>query len=97
MPTLTALPGRKPSFDVPLNDSWRTHSPSEGSAGQVFYEFAEKILEDWITSCNEIYVLREVSQDLSYKSVPPKRSFKVSVRFHLRGRGKPLSYPLDES
>lgn len=96
MPTLTALPGRKPSFNVPLTGNWRTHSPFEGSAGRVFYEVAEKILEDWLVSCEQVYVLREVSQELSYRSLPPKRSFIASVRYHLRGRGEPLSYPLDD-
>ena len=96
MPTLTALPGRKPNFHVPLTDNWRTHSPFEGSAGRVFYEVAEKILEDWLVSCEQVYVLREVSQDLSYRSLPPKRSFTASVRYQLRGRGEPLSYPLDD-
>jgi hypothetical protein len=96
MPTLTALPGRKPSFNVPLNGNWRIYSSFKGSAGQVFYDFAEKVLEGWIDSCKQVYVLREVSQDLSYHSLPPKRSSMASVRYHLRGRGEPLSYPLDD-
>lgn len=96
MPTLSVLPGRKPSFDVPLTGNWRTHSPFQGSAARDFYEFAEKVLEDWFDTCAQVYVLREVNQDLSYRSLPPKRSFTSSVRYHLRGRGEPLPYPLDD-
>lgn len=96
MPTLSALPGRKPTFEVPLTGNWRTHSPFQGAAGQDLYNFAEKILQTWLASCEEVYVLREVGQDFNYRSLPPKRSFTASVRYHLRGRGEPLSYPLDD-
>lgn len=96
MATLSALPGRKPTFEVPLARNWKTNSSFQGSAGQDFYKYAEKVLEGWLASCEQVYVLREVSQDLSYRSLPPKRSFTASVRYHLRGRGEPLSYPIDE-
>ena len=96
MPTLTALPGRKPSFHVPLTGNWRTHSQCQGSAGRDFYHFAEKILKYWSDTCKQVHVLRELDQDLDYRSLPPKRSFTTSVRYHLRGRGEPLSYPLDD-
>lgn len=96
MPTLSALPGRKPTFEVPLTQNWRTSSPFQGAAGRDLYDVAEKVLEEWIISCQQVYVLREVNQELSYRSIPPKRSFTVSVRYHLRGRGESLSYPLDD-
>lgn len=96
MPTLSALPGRKPTFAVPLTHNWRTPSQFQGAAGRELYNIAEKIMEDWIASCEQVFVLREISQDLSYRSLPPKRSFTVSVRYHLRGRGEPLPYPLND-
>jgi hypothetical protein len=37
------------------------------------------------------------TEELSYDFVPPKKTITVSVRYHLRGRGQPLPYPLDES
>lgn len=38
----------------------------------------------------------EEPEDLTYESVPPKKSFTLSVRYRIRGRGKPLPYPLDD-
>jgi hypothetical protein len=34
--------------------------------------------------------------ELRYDSVPPKKSVTVSVRYRIRGRGRPLPYSLDE-
>ena len=34
--------------------------------------------------------------DPEYQSMPPHRSRSVQVRYHLRGRGKPLPYSLDD-
>ena len=96
MPTLSTLSGRKPTFAVPLTQNWRTPSQFQGTAGRELYNAAEKILEEWIASCEQVFVLREVNQDLSYRSLPPKRSFTASVRYHLRGRGEPLPYPLND-
>jgi hypothetical protein len=38
----------------------------------------------------------EEPEDLTYDFVPPKKSVTLSVRYRIRGRGKPLPYPLDE-
>lgn len=35
-------------------------------------------------------------EELGYDSVPPKKSVTVSVRYRIRGRGRPLPYSLDE-
>lgn len=33
--------------------------------------------------------------DVDYRSMPPKASFPMSVELVVRGRGKPLPFPLD--
>lgn len=35
------------------------------------------------------------SIDVSYRPMPPKRSFTVRVRYQDQGRGEPLTYSLD--
>jgi hypothetical protein len=36
------------------------------------------------------------TEELTYVSVPARRSVVASVRCHVRGRGRPLVYPLEE-
>ena len=36
------------------------------------------------------------SIDLDYRSMPPKASIPMSVELEVRGRGKPLPFPLDD-
>lgn len=38
----------------------------------------------------------EDSNDLSYRPVPPNRSFTVRMRCQFKGRGEPQKYPLDD-
>lgn len=38
----------------------------------------------------------EDSREISYRPVPPNRSFTVRVRYNFKGRGEPLPYPLDD-
>src|SRR5437870_4311932 len=94
MPRLSALPGRTTRF-FPLEQNWRAHSPFHGLAGRELDRLAEQVVEYWSESCELLHVLRSISEEISYRSIPPKRSYTVSVRYHLRGRGEPLSYPLN--
>lgn len=36
------------------------------------------------------------SEEISYTPVPPRRSTTVTVRYQLRGRGRPLPYPVED-
>ncbi len=36
------------------------------------------------------------TEDFGYDFVPAKKTITVSVCYRIRGRGQPLSYPLDE-
>jgi hypothetical protein len=38
----------------------------------------------------------EIEEQLNYEPVPPRTAVTVSVRYCVRGRGRPLLYPLDE-
>ena len=38
----------------------------------------------------------EDRSEISYNPVPPNRTFTVRVRYHFKGRGEPLPYPLDD-
>lgn len=38
----------------------------------------------------------EEDEERNYDPIPPKKSITVSVRYRLKGRGKPLPYYLDE-
>lgn len=96
MPNLTIpyqgqyLPYRPLSWDLP------TRPPLHGSDGQELARLEEELLEYWKLSCEQIHVLREAQEAISYQSIPPKRSFMVPIRYYLRGRGEPLSYHIDD-
>jgi hypothetical protein len=53
-------------------------------------------LEYWKVSCEQLHVLREVYEPMSYQGMPPSRTFTVPIRYHLRGRGEPLPYQIDD-
>jgi len=91
MPTLT-IPQQSQylPFDLP------TQSPLQGSAGQELVRLAKEIMEYWKVSCEQIHILRAAHETISYKAMPPNRTFTVPIRYHLRGRGEPLPYQIDD-
>ncbi len=97
MPTLTIpyqgqyLPYRPLSWDLP------TRPPLHGSAGQELARLEKVLLEYWKISCEQIHVLREAHETLSYQPISPKMTFMVPIRYYLRGRGEPLSYQIDDN
>jgi hypothetical protein len=40
--------------------------------------------------------VEEQTQHVEYESLPPKRSFTVSVRYKIRGQAEPLDYPMND-
>ncbi len=36
------------------------------------------------------------TEEITYTPVPPRRSLAVTVRYQMRGRGKPLPYPIED-
>jgi hypothetical protein len=49
------------------------------------------------STCTESnQVEREDAEDFDYKPVPRPKVVNVSVRYHVRGRGKPLPYVMDD-
>ncbi len=96
MPTLTIPQQRQyvPSF--PLSCDSRDRAPLRGSAGQELTRLEEEISKYWKASCEQIHILREAYETMSYQAMPPNRTFTVPIRYHLRGRGEPLPYQIDD-
>ena len=80
----------------PLSWDWAARPPLQGSAGQELAKLEEKLLAYWRLSCEQIHVLREIDELISYEPIPPKRTFMVPIRYYLRGRGEPLVYQIVE-
>ena len=92
MPTLT-IPYPSQYFPYrPLAWDSAARPPLHGSTGQELAKLEKKLLEYWKLSCEQIHVLREIDEIISYEPIPPKRTFMVPIRFYLRGRGEPLAY-----
>lgn len=96
MPTLTSPQLRIFPLFQPLTSDSMSRPPLHGSAGQELVRLEEKLLEYWKISCEQIHILREAHEMINYQSMPPKRTFKVPVRYYLRGRGEPLAYQVDD-
>lgn len=96
MPTLTIphqsqyLPFRPLSWDLSVRP------PLHGSTGKELVRLAEEIREYWKVSCEQIHVLREAHEPMSYQAMPPNQSFTVPIRYRLRSRGEPLPYQIDD-
>jgi len=96
MPTLTIphqsqyLPFRPLSWDI------SARAPLHGSDGQELARLEEKLLEYWKRSCEQIHVLREAHETTNHQAMPPNRTFTIPIRYHLRGRGEPLSYQIGD-
>ena len=94
MPTLT-IPYPSQYFPYrPLSWDMAARPPLHGSAGQELARLEEKLLAYWKLSCEQIHVLREIDEIISYEPIPPKRTFRVPIHYYLRGRGEPLSYQI---
>jgi len=96
MPTLTRFQQIE-YVPYPLfsSDS-RFRSPLHGSVGQELTRLEEEVSNYWRVSCEQIHVLREAHETMSYQAMPPNRTFTASIRYHLRGRGEPLPYQIDD-
>ncbi len=80
----------------PLSSDLSVRPPVHGSDGRELARLEEKLLEYWKLSCEQIQVLREAHETISYQTMPPHRTFTVPIRYHLRGRGEPLPYQIDD-
>ncbi len=96
MPTLTIPQQRQYVPYLPLSWDSTVRPLLHGSAGLELARLAEEILEYWKVSCEQIHVLREAHETISYQAMPPNRTFTVPIRYHLRGRGAPLRYQIDD-
>ena len=96
MPTLT-IPNQSQYLPFcPLSWDLSGRPPLHSSDGQELARLEEKLLEYWKVSCEQLHVLREVYEPRSYRGMPPSRTFTVPIRYHLRGRGEPLPYQIDD-
>jgi len=96
MPTLTIPQQRQYLPYLPLSWDSTVRPPHQGPAGKQLAQSEEKLLEYWKVSCEQLHVLREVYEPMSYQGMPPSRTFTVPIRYHLRGRGEPLPYQIDD-
>lgn len=96
MPTLTIPQQRQYHPYLPLSWDLTGRPPHRGPTGDHLAKSEEELLVYWNMSCEQINVLREAHETMSYQAMPPKRTFTIPVRYHLRGRGEPLSYQIDD-
>ncbi len=96
MPTLT-IPHQSQYLPFrPLSSDLSVRPPVHGFDGRELARLEEKLSEYWKDSCEQIHILREAYKPKNYQAMPPNRTFTVPIRFHLRGRGEPLPYQLDD-
>ena len=62
--------------------------------GQKLAEITETIWQH-LTPVEQLLESLEDIDEISYRPMPPKRSFTVRVRYQDKGRGEPLPYSLD--
>ncbi|MBI5863446.1 MAG: hypothetical protein HZB38_02825 [Planctomycetes bacterium] len=67
---------------------------SQGDTGRRLRDRAEQAFEHW-TQRAEILVATSEADEYSYVSVPPNRTFSVTIRYVFSGKGKPLPLRLD--
>jgi hypothetical protein len=61
---------------------------------QKLAEITETIWQH-LTPVEQLLESHTNNDEISYRPVPPKRSFTVRVRYQSQGRGEPLTYSLD--
>ena len=62
--------------------------------GQKLAEITETIWQH-LTTVEQLLESHTSIDEISYRPMPPKRSFTVRVHYQDKGRGKPLPYSLD--
>lgn len=67
-----------------------------GSTGQELLRLAKELSDYLEVSRTQSHILRKPDDTIPYRPIPPKRRFTVAVRYHLRGRGKPLPFQTDD-
>src|SRR3989442_914625 len=99
MPTIARDPRSRTTqrrrFSFP---DWDTSSLPQGPEGQML---ANALMAIWMQVREtewfaEFLRTEGAAEEITYRPVPPRRSYTVPVRYEFRGRGKPLPYPLDE-
>ena len=80
---------------LPEEHSNRRMSPF-GSTGKELMRLAKELSDYWEVRCTQSHILRKPDDPLPYRPMPPKRTCTVPVRYHIRGRGKPLPYQTDD-
>ena len=73
----------------------RDAPPLQGPEGRKLTELTEAIRRDLEQLLASLRASAE-ADELSYRSVPPSRVTEAHVRYHYRGRGKPLPYSLPD-
>lgn len=61
---------------------------------QKLAEITESIWQH-LTPVEQLLEFHTSIDEISYRPMPPKRSFTVRVRYQDKGRGEPLTYSLD--
>lgn len=95
MPTLALPPQPVPAIVAPF-EFWRdARQQAQGDTGRCLRARAELAFEHWRQRAENLIAVSD-SDEFSYVSVPPKRTFSVKTRYVFRGRGEPLPFRLDE-
>ncbi len=94
MPAVALPPQRVPAM-VSHFTFWRdAGQQAQGDTGRRLLERAEKAFEHW-TQRGELLIAASDSDEFSYVSVPPNRTFSVKTRYVYGGKGTPLPFRLD--
>ncbi|AFY81952.1 hypothetical protein [Oscillatoria acuminata] len=96
MATICALPPKttKPS-PIPLVRESFDMPDFQSAEKQKLAELTEAIWQKLI-AIEQLQEALEDDSEVTYRSVPPKRTFTVRMLCQFKGRGQPRKYPIDD-
>lgn len=94
MSTMPLLPRAVATFYFNTLTRESETPPLQGEEGRLLLQISQNAWQHWADGLSGLLTENQTLDD--YQPVPPKRSFKVKVRYQLQGRGQSLPYLLDE-
>jgi hypothetical protein len=77
---------------VSNSELWR--DAAKGDTGCRLHERAEQAIRHWMQRAENLIAACD-SDEFSYESAPPNRTFLVKTRYMFSGKGSPLPFNLD--
>ncbi|MBD1923549.1 hypothetical protein H6F77_21100 [Microcoleus sp. FACHB-831] len=97
MATIFASPPEKMAISPELLVRESKITPQlQSNEGRQLADITETVWQHLSDRTQLLRIILPDTEEISYRPMPPKRSFTVRVRYHLQGRGEPLPYPLDD-